>query len=193
MARSRISIPATRGQRRADRTLEDPGQGREPDRAPAGRQGHPALVAGRLASAGRRSLPALARGRGQRWLPAHADRCSPATSTTLSTWWCPNCSGAGLFRTAYAGHTPRDHLGIKRPAVPTRATRGERHRTRFPSGSAIIVQRRRPSASRIFLEDTGAKALQTNHLLPIGEINVIWTRFLQTFGSGTFVCTAEDE
>ena len=44
----------------------------------------------------------------------------------------PELQQRDLFRTAYAGHTLHDHLGLKRPAVPTRATRGERHRTHSP-------------------------------------------------------------
>lgn len=44
----------------------------------------------------------------------------------------PELQQRGLFRTAYTGHTLRDHLGLKRPAVPARATRGERHRTHSP-------------------------------------------------------------
>ena len=38
----------------------------------------------------------------------------------------PELQRRGIFRTEYAGDTLRDHLGLKRPAVPTRATRGEK-------------------------------------------------------------------
>jgi alkanesulfonate monooxygenase SsuD/methylene tetrahydromethanopterin reductase-like flavin-dependent oxidoreductase (luciferase family) len=44
----------------------------------------------------------------------------------------PKLQQHGLFRTAYIGRTLRQHLGLKRPAVPPRATRGERHRTHSP-------------------------------------------------------------
>jgi N-acetyl-S-(2-succino)cysteine monooxygenase len=33
----------------------------------------------------------------------------------------PELQRRGLFRTEYVGHTLRDHLGLKRPAVPARA------------------------------------------------------------------------
>jgi FMN-dependent oxidoreductase (nitrilotriacetate monooxygenase family) len=44
----------------------------------------------------------------------------------------PELQRRGLFRTAYVGHTLREHLGLQRPAVPPRATQGQRRRTHSP-------------------------------------------------------------
>ena len=49
-------------------------------------------------------------------LPAAARRRCRTTSTRSPAAWCPSCSAAGAFRTAYEADTLRGLLGLPRPA-----------------------------------------------------------------------------